>query len=488
MGILNLRLRIASLLGVLSLTTFHAAADNAAYKEALDKRLSFVFSDSELKGAKVSVEVYSLSEQEILYTKNHKQVITPASAVKLFTGYSALRTLGADFKYQTTIYAKGVFDKGTLSGDLYMKGGGDPSLVSERVLLLAEQFLRSGIKRVRGNLYVDSSVFDDVLIDPKRIDTSTDRAYNASISGLSFNYNTTSVYFRPGETIGVPAGVFVSPDTGYISVSNKSSTAKPNTRYGLIASRVAAKESDKILVQGTMPLNFPEQVSHFNVNFPDIYAGYALKHYLGMLGVKIDGKILRSVVPEGVRKVAVIESIPLSEIVTLMNKFSNNFIADTLVKTMGVQFKGVPGTMEKGLEVMREEATKLGINQEGFKLVSGSGLTRDNLLSSRHFVEIINKSYLSFDILPELLTSLPIAGLDGTLRSRLKDTSAYGSLRAKTGTINGVASLAGVVQSKGGELLAFSLIIDGGPGTNLSLKTIQNRFAQTLADFNRKVE
>lgn len=463
-------------------------ADEGTFKEALEKRLTFLLSDDSLKNSKISAEVYSLSEQELLFSKQGKQTLTPASAVKLFTAYSALRTLGADFRFSTSVFAKGTFEDGHLAGDLYLQGGGDPSLVSERVMLLAEQFLRSGIKHVRGNLYVDSSIFDNVLIDPKRIDTSTDRAYNASISGLSFNYNTTSVYFRPGKKVGAPAQVFVTPDTGYIDVSNSAKTSGANNRYGLIASRVPSKDTDRVVVQGAMPLEFPEQVSYFNVNHPDIYAGYALKYYLKMFGVKIDGKILKGVVPSGVRKVATIESVPLAEIVALMNKFSNNFIADTLVKTMAVQIKGAPGTMEKGLEVMREEATKIGINNEGFQLVSGSGLTRDNLLSAHHFVEIIRNAYLKFDILPELLTSLPIAGLDGTLKNRLKDTAAYGSLRAKTGTINGVSSLAGVVQSRGGELLAFSLIMDAGSGSSASFKTVQNRVAQALADFNRKIE
>jgi len=469
-----------------SLGAAAARAEGSTSREALEKRLNSIFSDDGISSSKVGVEVYSLSEQELLYTRNARQALTPASAVKLFTGYTALKTLGADFRYLTTVYAKGVFNDGTLSGDLYLQGGGDPSLVSERVHLLAEQFLRSGIRKVRGNLYVDASIFDDVLIDPKRIDTSTDRAYNASISGLSFNYNTTSVYFRPGEGVGTPAQVFISPDTGYIALANKGKTGKANTRYGLIASRVPASDTDRVLVQGLIPQSFPEQVSYFNVNHPDFYAGYALKHYLAMFGVKIEGKILRGKVPDGVRKVAVIESIPLADIVTLMNKFSNNFIADTLVKTMGYHFKGAPGTMEKGLEVLREEATKIGINNEGFKLVSGSGLTRDNQLSAHHFIQILNSAYLSFDILPELLTSLPIAGLDGTLRSRLKDTSAYGSLRAKTGTINGVASLAGVVQSRGGELLAFSVIMDDAGKGAAQFKPVQNRFAQALAEFSRK--
>ena len=458
------------------------------FEKVLKKKFDFIFSDKKLKNTTLSAHVYSLSSQKELYSWGADKVLTPASAVKLFTGYVALKSLGPSFRWVTKVQAKGVYKDSVLNGDIYLQGGGDPSLVSERLYLLAEQFLRSGITRVRGNLYVDASIFDDVLIDPNRLDTSTDRAYNAPISGLSFNYNTTSVYFRPGDKSDGSAKVYVSPDTGYIDLVNQSKTRLKNTRYGLIASRIPAETTDKVLVKGTIPMGFPEQTSYFNVTHPDIYAGYALKHFLKLVGVRVSGKVLRKKVPSGTRTLAVIESLPLSDVVTLMNKFSNNFIADTLVKTIGYKFKGAPGSMKKGLEVMREEATNIGINRAGFKLVSGSGLTRENMMSAKHFTKIINAAYISFDSLPELLTSLPIAGTDGTMRSRLRDTAAFGSLRAKTGTLNGVSSLAGVVQSRGGELLAFSILMQNNSKSGISYRSWQNNFAKALADFNRKVD
>ena len=190
--------------------------------------------------------------------------------------------------------------------------------------------------------------------------------------------------------------------------------------------------------------------------------------------------------PLTARKLSVLESLPLREIVTLMNKFSNNFIAESLVKTLGREFKGAPGTTEKGIAVIMEEATKLDINTSGFNLVSGSGLTRENRTSARQFVKLLNAAYLDFDVLPELLSSLPIAGKDGTLRRRLSGTSAYGRLRAKTGSIDGVSALAGVVQSRNGELLAFAVIMNDKAKVPGAMHPWQNYFAQTLADFNRK--
>ena len=212
-----------------------------------------------------------------------------------------------------------------------------------------------------------------------------------------------------------------------------------------------------------------------------------MQSFLELRGVKITGaRIRHEQTPAGARKIAELESLPLREIVVLMDKFSNNFIAEALVKTLGKEIKGAPGTTEKGLEVLREEATRLGLNTAGFNIVSGSGLTRDNRVSARQFVQLLNSAYLDFDVLPELLSSLPIAGKDGTLKKRMKGTSAYGRLRAKTGSIDGVAALAGIVQTRGGELLAFSVLMNDKRKNPGAMRPWQNYFGQALADFNRK--
>jgi D-alanyl-D-alanine carboxypeptidase/D-alanyl-D-alanine-endopeptidase (penicillin-binding protein 4) len=229
-----------------------------------------------------------------------------------------------------------------------------------------------------------------------------------------------------------------------------------------------------------------EQRSFFNITEPNVYAGMALRSMLMEKGVRVpSSEIGHAQIPSGARKIAELESLPLREIVTLMNKFSNNFIADTLVKTLGREQKGAPGTMEKGLQVIREEATRLGLNEMGFRVVSGSGLTRENRMTANQFVRLLNAAYLDFDVLPELLSSLPIAGRDGTLRSRMKGTTASGRLRAKTGSIDGVSALTGVVQSVNGELLAFAVLMNDRSQSSAALRPWQNFFGQALADFNR---
>ncbi len=457
-------------------------------KQALQKRLDFIFKDELLKNSKVGVEVYSLSRQERLYQLNTTDSMSPASAIKLLTAVVALKKLGPDYVYRTEVFTDGTVQGDTLKGNIYLKGGGDPSLVTERLYLLAAEIARSGFKKVTGSLVVDDWVYDQIRWDQARIPTQTDRPYNAPVGGVSFNYNTTTVYFRPGEKLGDPVRVFVEPDTGFIKVVNKSRTSARGSGNKLVGARTESKDSNTIVVTGTLGLGAPEQRSYFNVTDPVGYTGRALMMMLKERGITFEKEgVEHSQTPSVARKIATLESLPMREIVTLMNKFSNNFIADTLVKTLGKESRGAPGTMEKGIQVLQEESTRLNINTSGFKLVSGSGLTRENRITSSQFVSLLNASYMDFDILPELLASLPIAGKDGTLRSRMKGTRAMGRLRGKTGSIDGVSSLVGVVQSQAGELLAFSVILNDKSKNPGSMKPWQNYLGQALAEFNRKV-
>jgi len=462
-------------------------ANEEVFREALVKRLTFIFKDDKLEKTQLGVEVFSLSRQETLFSLNSGVPLSPASAAKLLTSFVALKRLGPDFTFKTEVYADGPIVNGVLKGNLYLKGGGDPSLVTERMFLLVNDLARNSLRQVTGTIFVDDSTFDEVQIDPNRLKTDTDRAYNAPVGGLSFNYNTTTAYFRPSDVVGERPHVFIEPDTGYMEVSNKAKTGRRGTGYNLTASRIKGTQGDSLLVKGSMPLGMSEQKSHFNINEPAFYAGQALRYMLANRGIRVSGgDIKRQNVPVTARKLATLESLPLREIVTLMNKFSSNFIADALVKALGREVRGAPGTTAKGLEVIREEATKVGVNTAGFHFVSGSGLTRDNRTSASQFIALMNAAYLDFDVLPELLASLPIAGKDGTLRNRMKGTSAYGRLRGKTGTIDGVSALVGIVQSKGGELLAFAVIMNDKTKDPGSMKPWQNYFGQALADFNRK--
>lgn len=468
-------------------TTIADAPSAIDIKDAFVKRLDFIFKDEKLAKTNLGVEVFSLTRQEVLYARNADSALAPASSIKLLTSLVALKKLGPDYTYKTEVYMDGVLAHGILKGNLIVKGAGDPSLVTERLFLLANDIARTGVKIVQGNIIVDDWTFDQVKIDPKRIPTDTDRAYNAPVGGVSFNYNSTTVYFRPGDKVGDKPNLFIEPDTGYVKIVNQAKTTARGTSYSLVANRIKGDGENTIVVRGGIPLGMGEQKSYFNITEPHIYTGFALKYLLENRGVSVSGReIFHSQVPASARKIAELESLPLREIVTLMNKFSNNFIADSLVKTLGRELKGAPGTMEKGIQVLVEEATRINMNTAGFKIVSGSGLTRDNRVSPEQFMSLLNNAYLEFDVLPELLSSLPIAGKDGTLKKRMKGTSAYGKLRGKTGSIDGVSALVGLVQSRGGELLVFAVLMNDKSKNPGAMHPWQNYLAQALADFNRK--
>jgi D-alanyl-D-alanine carboxypeptidase/D-alanyl-D-alanine-endopeptidase (penicillin-binding protein 4) len=467
------------------ISLLHSASP--VYKEVLGKRLDYIFKDEKLKKTKLGVSVFSLSRAENLYELNANEALAPASAIKILTAYVALKKLGNEFTFKTEAYSDGKISNGVLKGDLYLKGGGDPALVTERMYLLVEALLRWDFKKVEGNIFVDDSIFSTEGDGDRIIDNALDRPYNAPVNGLSFNYNTTTVYFRPGLKIGDPVRVLPEPSTGLLEVVNHTKTVEGNAN-NVRASRQSSKDKELLVVEGSLGVKAGEQRSYFNISQGALYAGHALKLMLSQQGVQVTGTVKKAAVPTSAKRLVEFESLPLRELVLLMNKFSNNFMADSMVKMLGLQSRGSPGSLKKGLEVIREEATLLGINRGGFNMNSGSGLSRESRISAGQFILVLNDCYKNFAVFPELMSSLPIAAVDGTLRKRMKDSAASRRLRGKTGTIFGVSSLVGVVQSKGGELLAYAVMMNDNSAEPGSQKMWQNYLGQALSDFNRQAD
>ncbi|MEZ4813827.1 MAG: D-alanyl-D-alanine carboxypeptidase/D-alanyl-D-alanine-endopeptidase [Bdellovibrionota bacterium] len=470
---------------LLSLTAVFLHAASPVYKEVLRKRLDYIFKDDKLKKTKISVSVHSLSRDESLYEFNSNEALSPASAIKILTSYVALKKLGNEFTFKTQVLTTGRISNGVLKGDLYLKGGGDPALVTERLYLLAEDLRRYDFNKIEGNIIVDESIFSTKGDEARVIDNALDRPYNAPVNGLSFNYNTTTVYFRPGFKLGDRVRVYPEPDTGFLEVVNRAKTVT-GTSNKIRASRQKIKGKEVLVVDGTLGIKGGEQRSYFNISQGALYAGHALKLLLKQQGVSLTGGIKEGVTPSSAKKILEFNSLQLRELVILMNKFSNNYMADTLVKMLGLHSRGAPGTLKKGLEVIREEATLMGVNRNGFHISSGSGLSRDNRMSADQFTHVFRDAFNNFEVFPELISSLPIAAVDGTLRKRMKDSAAARRLRGKTGTIFGVSSLVGVVQGKGGELLAYAVLLNDSSAEPGSLKPWQNYLGQALSDFSRQ--
>lgn len=250
-----LRFYLTSLIFLLSANLFSDEPKPAISESQIElkTKIENIISPKKLKDLKAGIFVSSLQTGEILYEKNADELLVPASVNKVFTAYSALKKLKPNFTFKTQVFITGTIKNESLAGDLYLKGGGDPSLVSERLWLLVNDLMRSGVKKILGNIVVDSSFYDGVRTPENRPKYLKDQAYNAPIGALSFNFNTCTVYVKPGDKIGSPPLVFTDPENTYIDVVNQATTAKPGSNNTLAVNRteyVKGDLGDTVLLRG----------------------------------------------------------------------------------------------------------------------------------------------------------------------------------------------------------------------------------------------
>ncbi len=417
---------------------------------------------------------------------NKKKKFIPASLTKILPAVTALGVFPQDHEFKTQIYVKKNSIKlekyKTVTGPLYLKGDGDPYFTSEFMWRLVNEFIRTKIEWVKGNVIVDDSKFDLLRYDPGREPTRIDRAYDSPIGAMSFNWNTVNVYVRPSGRVGSPAEVFADPKSNYIVVENRAKTTKQGTRKNIKISRVSikGKNKDKIIVSGNIPLNYKEIVSYKSIHHPDFWSGEQFKSFLNQRGVRVSGSVSKGVVPSDAVLLTELAGEPLHQSITGMMKFSNNYIAEMLTKNLAAYSGEKPATMSGGLEVIRQYLLKLGIKKSDYKLVNPSGLTRKNLFSPMVFDKVLTQVSTNFKIFPEYLSSLPISGIDGSLKKRMSDNNTKGWVRAKTGTLRGVTGLAGFAGQKSGKVFQFVFLYNGPEAKKQKVMDLFDNISRTL--------
>jgi len=457
-------------------------------RSELKQQIDNILPEKKLKELNAGVFISSLKTGEVLYERNADELVIPASVNKIFTAYAALKRLKPNFTFKTWVYTKGSVQNETLAGDLYLKGGGDPSLVSERMWMLVNELMRSGIKRVMGNIIVDSSFFDSIRTPEARPKYLKDQAYNAPIGGLSFNFNTCTVYVKPGDKVGSPPQVYTDPENTYIDVVNQATTTKPGSTNTLVVNRteyVKGDLGDTVLLRGGISTDSNEVRFYRNIVNPALYAGHMLKTFMTQRGFKIAGHVVEGTVPEGAKQVLEFESQPLWQIVWGMNKFSNNFVADQIMKRMGAEVWGLPGTMEKGIAAVENVLEDIGIPKGRYKIVDGSGLTRETRVTARQVARILQMGHSDFSASPEFIASLGIAGEDGTMKRRALAINES-TIRAKTGSLDGVSSLAGYVTSADNELMVFVILLNDPKFKYGRMSSWADQVVAAVSKFKRK--
>jgi serine-type D-Ala-D-Ala carboxypeptidase/endopeptidase (penicillin-binding protein 4) len=407
----------------------------------------------------VSVAVLDLGSGRLVLSQNPDTPRSPASTIKVVTTFAALDLLGPAYTWHTQASIRGEIEAGVLDGDLYLRGGGDPYMTLERWWSFAQALRARGLKAIHGDIVIDNSAFSLPPEDPGEFDGRPNRAYNVVPDALMVNFQ--SIEFRVVPDAGAQrVDVFAHPAPDNLIIENhvRFAAGRCGGEAGRVDFKVASEGWDRVVFSGALSAHCAERSFTRVLLQPATYAFGTFVQLWHELGGEFSGKLRVEPAPPDVQPLLSFDSLTLGEIVRLTNKFSSNLMARELLLTLGGEHSGNPATPEKGAAAIEEWSRERSLDLQGMDIDNGSGLSRHTRISALQMAKILNAAYHS-RFAPEFLASLPLAGIDGTLRSRMKITPA-GAVRLKTGHINGVSGVAGFVTTAAGKSYALVSLVN----------------------------
>lgn len=463
----------------------------------LRSELDYVFDEPAFADAHWGVVILSLKNGEFLYVRNPHKNFVPASNMKLFTTATALVKLGPDFRYKTQFYRTGTVDEsGVLHGDLVVVGAGDPSLsarfykgdVTRPLMLWVDSLIARKIIAIDGNIIGDDNYFEDEVMGEGWAWNYESDWYAAQISGLSYNDNCMDIYLTPGDSLGQPAKFRLLPETDYVQIVNKTITVRTGLEKELTFRR--KRGTNKVVISGAIASNSPPRHDWFSVENPTLFTVTVFKQLLVQRGIAVSGTAQDiddlngfSYSNDASNLLFEVSSPPLTEIVDVVNKVSQNLYAEQLLRTLGAQFRGV-GDASHGIDVVKEFLQSIGIATDRFLMYDGSGLSRLNMVTPTQIVTLL-KAMRRHPVGEYFYKSLPVAGVDGTIVNRMQQTAAQNNVRAKTGYVGHVRALSGYLTTLDKEELAFSIIANNYSAPTAMANLIQDFVCERLANFSR---
>ena len=436
------------------------------------------------------VAVQSLDRRERLFTLNSATLLVPASVAKLMSVATAADAVGGDYRYTTTVRATGPIVNGVLQGDLIVVGSGDPSIggrAGDDFTSWVQAIKSAGIRRIEGRV-----IGDDDLIDEPRPQLAwawDDLGYTtgALFGALNLAENRSTITIAPGPSSGAPAVVTVDPRLAFRVLTNRVATGLAGSPQLLWPEQRPGDPS--LTIAGSIPAAAPAVSIAVAVGNPTLWFASVLKSRLVRDGIEITGDAvdIDDVVPPSSRDTATViyshRSRTLGEIAQPLLKDSINLYAEALMRLNVAA--GVFPTNDAALEGLRKRLDAWGISNAGYQLVDGSGLSRRDAISADAVLSLLERMADPSAKSP-FVTGLPIAGVDGSLSTRMKGTPAENNVRAKTGTMSNIRTLAGYVTTRDGEHLAFVVLINNFEGTGANANDALDAVAVRLASFSRK--
>jgi D-alanyl-D-alanine carboxypeptidase/D-alanyl-D-alanine-endopeptidase (penicillin-binding protein 4) len=401
-----------------------------------------------------AVVVVPADDGELRYSANAGKPMNPASTMKLVTTYSALHLLGPAYTFRTEVLADGPQAGDVLRGELYVRGGGDPHLVVEDLWLLVHRLRDFGIRDVRGDLVLDKSIFDPLPHDPGQFDGEEGRAYNVGPDALLVNFKSIALTFLPDVAARV-ARVVVVPEVAGMKFPRMVPAVEGGC--GDWRTRLKADINDPmdIRIGGVYPLACGERAIYLGALEHTNYFAAVFRAMWERQGGTWNGKVREGLVPSTARLVASLESQPLAVLIRDINKYSNNVMTQQLFLIMGAA-GGEPGNPARGAAAVRGLLAARGIATPELVLENGCGLSRVERISADTLARVLADAWHS-QWMSELMASLPISGVDGTMQRR---NVPVGAAHMKTGMLEDTRAVAGYVQAASGKRYIVVAIIN----------------------------
>ena len=438
----------------------HARGQDRDRSADLSRRLSAVFSDLGTSGARVGAVFLDVVSGRSLFAHEPDDPLNPASNQKVLTAAAALSVLGPEHRFLTGVYGR--LEAGTVAGSVYLRGFGDPVLDMSDLVALALELRQAGVRRVDGGVVVDGGFFDDEVLPPAfDQQPEEDAPFRAPVAAVSVNRNAVAIRVSPAAEDGAPA-IVTSVPPGYLVVDNRATTG------GATSLRIDVEPHDertRARVWGTVAAGTRGAVYYKRIDAPLLFAGYAFREALRGAGIRCGESVTTGGVAGEAEMLASHRSPPLSEILLEMGKDSDNFVAEMVFKAAGAEAFGRPATARKAQRVVRDVLAGWHVPAAGLQVRNGSGLFDANRVTARQLAVVVRTMVQDPRLGPEFISELATGGVDGTLRGRFTDEMSRRVVRAKTGTLETVSTLTGVVLAPPGRSpVAFSVLVNRARG------------------------
>jgi D-alanyl-D-alanine carboxypeptidase/D-alanyl-D-alanine-endopeptidase (penicillin-binding protein 4) len=435
-----------------------------------------------VRDAEVGVMVVRVRDGAVVYDHRGDVPMVPASTAKLLTAAAALHHLGPSYAWVTELRSSADVRGGVLEGDLVLRGTGDPTLVVEKLWRMFRDLRADGVRRIRGDILLDDTHLVDEPLIPgwdKEQDLEDGPSYFPTLGALSVEFGSAEVVVVPADEPGGAATIALeSPASPWVTVEGEVTTVARGARLRLELERKIDGDRVTFVLSGRVPADGEARRYRRAVPSPTWYVAGIVRDLLRELDIRHDGRMRRAEASDDARVLRRLYSPPLTSVLMDTNKYSSNFMAELVLRTLGAEVEG-EGSTAAGVRAVRRYLDAIGVAPEDAVLVNGSGLARDARLTPAALTAVLLDMARNPRVGHEFATSLAIAGRDGTLIRRLDELA--GRLRGKTGTLGGVHGLAGYAEASDGEVYAFAFLANAIRGSLHPIKDVQDGFLRRLA-------